>query len=141
MKFENKEFKDKKVNVSILSDVEDPVEDVNNYLACRIIEEIEFEFCNKDFPTSFKGVAICDDEDKYDSTKGRMIAENKASMKYHKAMIRRYDKYISALRKIIPILRKRLTHHATKLASLDCKNIALGYPEAASNANIEEYKD
>lgn len=138
MKFENKEFKDKKVNVSILSDVKDPIEDVNDYLALRIIARLDYELGNKDFPESFKGVAICDDEDKYDSIKGRMIAENKASMKYHKAMIKRYDKYISALREIIPILRNRLTYHANKLASLDCKNIALGYPEAESNANIEE---
>ena len=138
MKFDNKEFKDKKVNVSILSDVEDPIEDVNDYLALKIIAELEMELYDEDFPESFKGVAICNDEDKYDSNKGRMIAENKASIKYHNAMTRRYHKYINTLRKIIPILEKRSAYHATKLTNLDCKNVALGYPEAASNANIEE---
>ena len=138
MKFDNKEFKDKKVNVSILSDVEDPIEDVNDYLALKIIEELDMELYDEDFPESFKGVAICDDEDKYDSNKGRMIAENKASMKYHKAIIRRYDKYINTLYKIIHILEKRLMCHTNKFISLNEKNNALCYPEAASNANIEE---
>ncbi len=138
MKFENKEFEDKKVNVSILSDVKDHIEDVNDYLACRLITELELELYDEEFPKSFKGVAICNDEDKYDSDTGRMIAENKASMKYHDAMARRYIKYIDALHKIIPILEKRSAYHAAKRASLNFKNIALGYPEAESNANIEE---
>jgi hypothetical protein len=135
MKFENKEFKDKKVNVSILSNVKDHIVDVNDYLALKIIAKLEMELYDKDFPESFKGIAICDDEDNYDSNKGRMIAENKASMKYHKAMIRRYTKYINALYKIISILEKRSECHTNKLISLGKKNIALGYPEA------KEYKD
>ena len=137
MKFKNIENKTAKKNISILDDVKDPLEDVNDYLAAIMIDNLNCSLDIGEFPKSFKGVATCNSEDDYNSNKGRIIAETKASMKYHNAMIHNYSRYLKALFKIHFILEKRLNDHAKKYDKLMRKYLELGFPDVTlGNENL-----
>ena len=78
--------------------------------------------------SSFKGVANCSDGDEFNEEFGKSLAEQKAVLKYHKAMKKKYRKMIEILRKAEAEAEALEAHHYVKARNIeaDYKKYYLG---------------
>lgn len=70
--------------------------------------------CGKDFI----GVARCDDEDEFNEQIGKIIAANKADMKYHNAMSRKYELIIKLLDRVYEEINRLRLFHLQKVENI-----------------------
>ncbi len=70
----------------------------------------------------FKGVSKCDDHDEFDKETGIMIADNKAEMKYHIAMAKKYKRLTKLFEKAFEEMYVLECEHANKALKLKERN-------------------
>lgn len=108
--------------IAILDDYEDVCKEVlrrcTNNTAITVLGAIfNFEECDlKELNTNsvFKGVAKCDGSDKYDERIGKDIAGNKADMKYHNAMAKKYKMIFNVLKEAAEEIDRLYARHTVK---------------------------
>ena len=78
-------------------------------------------FSEPDNDDVFKGIARCDEHDVFDAETGKKIAAAKADYKYHVAMMKAYEKYITFCAKAIETFEKKINKHAEATALIEKK--------------------
>ena len=81
-----------------------------------------------DTNSSFTGVAYCLNEDQYDEKYGKGLAEQKAMLKYHTSMMKKYRKIIDLLRDALDKASELELKHYIKVRNIeeDYKKYYLG---------------
>lgn len=80
-----------------------------------ILNRIDFIFGRKDSGNPYyKSEAVADENDEFDIKIGREIAGQKVDYKYHKSMIKQYNRYILLLENMIDMLEKLRNKHIDK---------------------------
>lgn len=69
--------------------------------------------------TTYKGVARCSGGDVFNLETGRVIAGQKASHKYHKSMVKQYNRYITMLEDTVTILEQLRNIHIRKSLNIE----------------------
>lgn len=69
--------------------------------------------------STFKGVANCANDDEYDEEYGKGLAEQKAMLKYHKSMSKKYKKMIDILRKALDEATELEVRHYRKARNIE----------------------
>lgn len=85
-----------------------------------ILNRIDFIFGRKDSSNPyFKSEAVADENDEFDIQIGREIAGQKADYKYHKSMIKQYNRYILLLENMITALENLRNKHITRKRKIE----------------------
>lgn len=85
-----------------------------------ILNRIDFMFGRKDSGNSyFKSEAVADKNDLFDINIGREIAGQKVDYKYHKSMVKQYNRYILLLENIIDTLENLRNKHIDKRRKIE----------------------
>lgn len=122
---------EKKIVVAILKANIDNVDDMKGiadevirecsrttiYAILELIEKAgDFDMSNLDIPYEvlYKGIAKCDEHDEFNEEIGKKIAGNKAEMKYHIAMAKKYKVLVSLIEKAYEELYVLECKHANK---------------------------
>ena len=84
--------------------------------------------CDLEINSTFTGVANCNNEEVYDEKYGKGLAEQKAMLKYHKSMSKKYKKMIDVLRKALEEAAELEVRHYRKVRNIeeDYKKYYLG---------------
>lgn len=109
----------KSIKGEILTRCTDPTWNILNH----IIDTYDLEI-----NSTFTGVANCDNEEVYDEKYGKGLAEQKAMLKYHKSMSKKYKKIIDILRKALDEATELEVRHYRKVRNIeeDYKKYYLG---------------
>lgn len=91
------------------------------YSVISLIENYYYNGSILDIPTDavYKGVAKCDKHDKFDEEIGKKIAGDKAEMKYHFAMAKKYKKLVEIIGKAYEELYTLECKHVNKALKLN----------------------
>lgn len=91
------------------------------YSIIGLIENYYYNGNVLDIPTEavYKGVAKCDNFDEFNEKTGKRIAGNKAEMKYHLAMAKKYKKLVEIIGKAYEELYVLECEHANRALNLN----------------------
>jgi hypothetical protein len=68
---------------------------------------------------NIKAIAKCDDTDTFNEKRGKSISEKKAILKYHKRMVKDYDKYLSKMEKAVEEIIALRERHQYKIDTIE----------------------
>ena len=83
-------------------------------VVCLIEAEIESPILGE-LILQTRGIARCLPEDKFDAEKGKIIARDKADIKYHKAKIFDYHQVLNVLKEQMNVYHKLVDKHQNKI--------------------------
>lgn len=111
--------KDNGVVISQVVDCKDTIDEVlencGASTCCLVVSLMEETNPLNGTNPSLKGVARCMAEDEFDVAQGLDVANTKADLKYHKRMVRDYDKYIARMKKAIADVEALRQVHMSKV--------------------------
>lgn len=119
---------EEKIVVAIMSGMEDVTNEVlrkctksTQHVVDELISSGRHFNCPKlDLPykTEFRSVARCDDRDIFDEKIGKNISENKALLKYHTTMQRKYGRLSELLKKASKEIEELRINHILKAINI-----------------------
>ena len=107
------------VVISQVRDCKDTIDEVlencGAYTSCIIVSLMEETNPLNGTNPNIKAVARCTGGDEFTTERGLDVANTKADLKYHKRMVRDYDKYIARMKKAIEDVEALRKAHVTKV--------------------------
>ncbi len=91
-----------------------------NPKTCSVLDMFDMAFGQDTVAnTSYKGVAKCSGGDVFNLETGRLVAGQKASHKYHKSMVKQYNRYIHMLEDTVTVLEQLRNIHIKKSLNIE----------------------
>lgn len=111
--------KENGVVISQVFDCRDTIDEVltncSSSTSCLVVSLMEDADPLNGTNPSIKAIARCTGDDEFVTARGLDVANTKADLKYHKRMVRDYDKYIARMKKAIEDIETLRQVHVSKV--------------------------